>query len=239
MRKLLPLIITTIIFIITMSLGTWQLLRLEYKRKIIKEIERQDGKDFEKTSCKEIKYGDFLSNKYKKVLVTGRIEGSPAYLYSQSPKAYLIEKNLHKYPEGYNLIYKFKCSDKEEIILDYGWVNSSDKKIEAPKGNIEIKAWVMPEDRKKQFITNNKKDSNIWFWVEFDKISEYLKINNTDAKKIYLMKSYKIADYPVGNVLTKTSIRNDHLYYAMTWYAMGLAAAAVYFIYIRGKKNGK
>lgn len=235
-KNLLPGILTIVFFILLSSMGTWQLFRLDMKKTIIQHLEFNQNKPFIPVTCKALKHGLEPNMIYKKVIIEGELARDVAYLYSQGPKTYVLSHKLKKYPHGYNLIYKFKCNDGEQILLDYGWVNTADKTIAFPKQSIKVHGWLMPPDHKKLFVENNKDNSNIWFWVDVPKIADKLGVKYYNSQYFYILKAYKPDGYPVGRDLDKSLIRNDHLAYAITWYALAIVSIIIYYFYKRSNK---
>lgn len=221
---LLPLLVAVLAFSILISLGVWQVFRLQEKElflNLIKNNLNNEAIDIKTLSGKKF---------YAKVKIKGE---------------FLADKNLHLYgqrrmsaeKDGYYLITPFKTEDNKIILVARGWFSSKYKKnidrLIAPNLNMnEIIGVVLPGERKKLFIVDNDIKNNIWFTLDITQAAEvlglrlenfYLIMDNNNGRDGDILKNLQI-----DNLL---HIRNDHLEYAITWFSLAIGLAVIFIIF--------
>ena len=199
------------------ALGTWQLVRLQWKTNIINQIS-------EGLKSPAINYTNKIQTNYQRISVNGEYDfEKQIYLYSLNEKG----------KPGYNVITPFKTQGLENILVNRGWIETVQKnenginKITTTK----IQGLLIKNVKKNIFKPDNEIENNIWF-----------SINSTDVKK-FTGKTFNehILYLEDVNVFTPKpkeitiDLPNNHLKYALTWYSISISIFA-YFLYFR-KKN--
>ena len=208
-----------VFFVITLfcALGTWQLVRLQWKIHLINQIS-------EGLKSPAINYSNKIQKNYQRVSVDGEYDfEKQIYLYSLNEKG----------EPGYDVVTPFKTTGLENILVNRGWIKTIQKnENEINKTmNKKIQGLLLKKAKKNIFKPDNDIEKNIWF-----------SINLTDVKKFTGKKfNEHILYLEDENIITPKpkkitiDLPNNHLKYAITWYSISISIFA-YFLYFR-KKN--
>ena len=208
-----------VFFIITLfcALGTWQLVRLQWKNNLINEI----GEGLKSPA---INYSNKIQKNYQRVIAEGE--------YNFEKQIYLYSLNEKGEP-GYDVITPFKTLDLENILINRGWIKANQKnesiinKVEGKK----IQGLMFKNVKKNIFKPDNEIEKNIWFSINLEDVNKFTgkKFN----EYIFYLEDEKIST-PKPKKIT-IDLPNNHLKYAITWYSISISIF-LYFLYFR-KKN--
>ncbi len=93
------------------ALGTWQLVRLQWKNNLINQIS-------EGLKSPAINYSNEIKTNYQRVIVDGE--------YNFEKQIYLYSLNKKGVP-GYDVVTPFETSDSENILINRGWIKAVQK----------------------------------------------------------------------------------------------------------------
>ena len=199
------------------ALGTWQLVRLQWKNTLINQIS-------EGLRSSPIDYSEKVRVNYQRVAILGK--------YNFEKQIYLYSLNDKGQP-GYDVITPFESQTSENVLVNRGWIKSNLKNnniINKIRGN-KIQGLIIKNIKPNIFKPENDTETNIWFSINLEQVKEVTgkKFSNyilyLEDKKIIIPKPKKITiDLP-----------NNHLKYAFTWYSISISIFG-YFLYFR-KKN--
>ena len=197
------------------GLGTWQIIRLNWKNNLILEIEN---------SLKNPPVELAQSNKenFLKIKTSGSIDfDKQIYLYNLNESG----------TPGFEVINPITIGD-ENFLINRGWIPFE------KKGTQEINVFdqkniigtLKLQGRKNIFKPDNDLDENYWFSLNRKDI---LKFTGKNFSKyiIYLDGNYQL---PRPKKIT-ANISNNHQKYAITWFSLALSILLLY-LYFR-KKN--
>ena len=197
------------------GLGTWQIIRLNWKNNLILEIEN---------SLKNPPVELAQSNKenFLKIKTSGSIDfDKQIYLYNLNESG----------TPGFEVINPITIGN-ENFLINRGWIPFE------KKGTQEINVFdqkniigtLRLQGRKNIFKPDNDLDENYWFSLNREDI---LKFTGKNFSKyiIYLDGNYQ---FPRPKKIT-ANISNNHQKYAITWFSLALSILLLY-LYFR-KKN--
>ena len=214
-NKLLFSVFVYFIILILLSLGFWQLYRLNWKLDLISEIENS----LKKTPI-ELSKAD--KKNFLRIKTSGKIDFDK--------QIYLYNLNDNGNP-GFEVINPI-IVDNKNFLINRGWINFDQK--EKSEINLfdetNIIGTLKLQTKANSFKPKNNIDENYWFTLNRDDIFSYT------GKKfskyiIYLNGDYKT---PEPKVIT-ADISNNHKKYAITWFSMAISILLIY-LYFR-KKN--
>ena len=197
------------------ALGTWQIIRLNWKNNLILEIEN---------SLKNSPVELTQSNKqnYLKIKTSGNIDfEKQIYLYNLNDAG----------TPGFEVLNPIFI-DGENYLLNRGWIPFEKK--DTPEINMfdsnNIVGTLKIQGRKNIFKPDNDIKENYWFSLNREDI---LKFTGKKFSKyiIYLDGDYQ---FPRPKKIT-ANISNNHKKYAMTWFSLAISILLLY-LYFR-KKN--
>ena len=198
-----------------LSLGSWQLYRLNWKLNLLSEIEnslKNNPVEFSKVDKKN----------YLRVKTSGIIDFKK--------QIYLYNLNESGKP-GFEVINPIIINN-ENYLINRGWIpfNKKDK----PEVNLinesNIVGTLKLQHEASTFKPDNDINKNYWFTLNREDIFKYTGKKFSDYI-IYLNGDYKL---PKPKVIT-ANISNNHKKYAITWFSMAISILLIY-LYFR-KKN--
>ena len=198
-----------------LSLGSWQLYRLNWKLNLLSEIEnslKNDPVEFSKVDKKN----------YLRIKTSGII--------NFNKQIYLYNLNESGKP-GFEVINPIIINN-ENYLINRGWIpfNKKDK----PEVNLinesNIVGTLKLQHEASTFKPDNDINKNYWFTLNREDIFKYTGKKFSDYI-MYLNGDYKL---PKPKVIT-ANISNNHKKYAITWFSMAISILLIY-LYFR-KKN--
>ena len=202
------------IILVLLSLGSWQLYRLNWKLNLISEIENSL-----KNNPVELSKSD--KKNYLRIKTSGQIDfDKQIYLY-----------NLNKSGKpGFEVINPILIGN-ENYLINRGWI-SFDKKDQSEINFVnedKIIGTLKLQTKASTFKPENDIEKNYWFTLNRDDVFKYTGKNFSNFI-IYLNGDYKT---PEPKVIT-ANISNNHKKYAITWFSMAISILLIY-LYFRRK----
>ena len=214
-NKFLFSVFVYFIILTLLSLGFWQIYRLNWKLELIEQIENSLKND-------PVELSNFEKKNYLRIKPSGEIDfDKQIYLY-----------NLNDVGKpGFEVINPIKIGD-ENYLVNRGWIPLEKKDL--PEINLvdqnQIVGTLMLQTKPSTFKPENDIEKNYWFTLDREDILKFTGRNFSEYV-IYLNGDYKI---PKPRVIT-AKISNNHKKYAITWFSMAISILLIY-LYFR-KKN--
>ena len=214
-NKLLFSVFVYFIILTLLSLGFWQIYRLNWKLELIEQIENSLKND-------PIELSNIEKKNYLRIKTSGEIDFDK--------QIYLYNLNDNGKP-GFEVVNPIKIGD-ENFLINRGWIPFQKKdlpEINLINQNI-IVGTLMLQTKPSTFKPENDIEKNYWFTLNREDILNFTGRNFSEYV-IYLNGEYKI---PKPRVIT-AKISNNHKKYAITWFSMAISILLIY-LYFR-KKN--
>jgi surfeit locus 1 family protein len=224
--QLLPLLLTILVFVILLSLGFWQIARLQEK---------------------ELFLSSMKNNLNNSPIDIKTLSGNKLYAKIRANGYFLVGKNLHLYgrrsmsteKDGYYLVTPFQTDDNKIILVVLGWFAGRHKKNidNIIDNSMEITGVILPGEKTKLFVLDNDVKNNVWFTLDLTQASDVLGLKLED---FYLVmegnnnRSDILKSLSIENLL---NVRNNHLEYAITWFALAISLAVIFMICNLSKRN--
>ena len=214
-NKLLFSVFVYFIILTLLSLGFWQIYRLNWKLELIEQIENSLKND-------PVELSNVEKKNYLRIKTSGEIDfDKQIYLYNLNDAG----------KPGFEVINPIKIGD-ENYLMNRGWIPFEKKDL--PELNLvdqnQIVGTLMLQTKPSTFKPENDIEKNYWFTLNREDISKFTGRNFSEYV-IYLNGDYKI---PKPRVIT-AKISNNHKKYAITWFSMAISILLIY-LYFR-KKN--
>ena len=198
-----------------LSLGSWQLYRLNWKLDLISEIENS-------LKINPVELSKSNNQNYLRIKTSGTVDFDK--------QIYLYNLNNSGKP-GFEVINPILIGN-ENYLINRGWI-PFDKKDKAEINLINtnhIIGTLKKQSKANSFKPENDIEKNYWFTLDRDDIFSYT------GKKFSKYIIYINGDYktPEPKVIT-ANISNNHKKYAITWFSMAISILLIY-LYFR-KKN--
>ncbi len=208
---------------VLVSLGNWQMRRLQWKEAILDEIEARIAADPVALPADP----DPERDKYLAVTVTGRME----------PGEIPVLVSTRDLGAGYRIIAPFVTADGRRILIDRGYVPTSAKDAPRALGPMTVIGNLHWPDEIDSFTPEPDRKANIWFARDVPALAAEL---GTDPVLVIARSRTDPGVTPLP--VDTAGIPNDHLQYAVTWYGLALVWAAMtgYFLWRnRARKQSK
>ena len=196
-------------------LGSWQIIRLNWKLELINQIE---------TSLKDTPV-NLSNNKHTNYL---RIKTSGSINFEK--QIYLYNLNGKGKP-GFEVINPLKVGN-DNYLLNRGWIpfnKKDDETINIIDENY-INGVLRKQIKPNMFKPENDLLENYWFTLDRDDIFKFTG-ENFSPYVIYLSGNN---EFPKPKSIT-ANISNNHKKYALTWFSLAISILLIY-LYLR-KKN--
>ena len=214
-NKFLFSVFVYFIILTLLSLGFWQIYRLNWKLELIDQIENS-------LKNNPVELSNIEKKNYLRIKTSGDIDfDKQIYLYNLNDAG----------KPGFEVINPIKIGD-ENYLVNRGWIPFEKKDL--PEINEvdqnQIVGTLMLQTKPSTFKPENDIEKNYWFTLNREDILKFTGRNFSDYV-IYLNGDYKI---PKPRLIT-AKISNNHKKYAITWFSMAISILLIY-LYFR-KKN--
>ena len=199
---------------IFIALGSWQLIRLDWKNELLNKIEVSLKKE-------PVELMTNVPEDYLKIRTSGIIDfDKQIYLYSLNEKG----------TPGFNVINPIIINNKN-FLLNRGWIPFDKKNTKEIVifDHKTILGTLKKQSKASRFKPVNDIDDNYWFTLDRDDIFKYTS-KNFSPFVIYLNNNLEL---PKSKIIT-VNIPNSHKKYAITWFSLALS---IFLFYLYVRKN--
>ncbi len=237
-RRLVPLLLMLPMLAILLALGTWQLERRAWKADLLERIEAGLRGP---AAPLPADIGDPAGWEWRRVTVEGR--------FDHAAEMRLLART-HEGRVGIHLVTPLLRPEGPPVLIDRGWVpetglTASDAPgetpaaaIARPEGPVTVEGvarlpagpgWMQPD---------NDPPANRWFWIDLTAMAEAAGL---DAVAPLLIEALPGGQedvgqaangpeaYPTG-IAPRVDLPNNHLQYAITWYAFAAILIAIFLV---------
>ena len=226
----IPSIMTLIGLAILISLGKWQLDRQEWKLGLIERIQaRAHGEPVSLSEAERI-WENERDVEYYRVQLAGR------FLHRYERHLYGVVDGQ----AGWRILTPFETTDGDIVFVDRGIVPDSLKDAASRKagqieGAVEVVGLARAPEEQGLFTPDNHADANRWFWRDVSGMAGSLPPGMAEKTLGFMVEAESQAvpgGWPKGGV-TRLTLPNRHLEYAITWFGLAAALFAVFVAYAR------
>ena len=214
-RFIVPLLFGVIGTAILVSLGTWQVQRLDWKRGILAEIEgRIDGAPEPLPTLV-----DPSAQKYQPVAISG--------VFGDGEVHVLV--SVKRRGAGYRVIAPFITDTGRTVLVDRGFVDLEDKDTTRRLGDTKVSGNLHWPDDRNSSTPENDTTKNIWFARDIGAMAETL----STEPLLVIARQETPADQGIMPLPVSTAgIPNDHKHYAITWFSLAAVWTLMTAVYI-------
>ncbi len=206
---------------VAIGLGVWQVQRLTWKETLIADLEARST-----ATAAELPKGAWIAEAmlYRPYRLAGTLHPELSLNLLSRPRAN---------QQGRHLVAPLVLMDGRVVLLDRGWVPLDWTAPQAPEPrSVEIEAlartggwqgseWLKPA---------NDPAGNAWLWLDLPAMAEAVGLPGVETGLYFSARAdQEPGRYPVGGQ-TQVNLRNDHLEYAITWFALAFAVSVTYIL---------
>lgn len=208
---------------VLVGLGVWQMQRLGEKTALIERIEAG-------LSAAPAPLPADLSDTdpwhYRRVQVEG------VFLHEHE---LFVASRTYRGQVGLNVVTPLRRTDGQVILVNRGWIppDRRDRATRAdglPEGTLSISGIARRPAERGWMQPDNDAAANLWFWLDLSAMAEA-----TDVGAVPLLiveADVEGGTLPVGGQ-TRLDIPNNHLQYAITWFAFAVILLVIFVLYHR------
>ncbi len=221
-------------FAVLIALGTWQVQRLHWKESLIAQ----------RTAAVSAPPAALPRTlEAARALDFHRVEASGVFLHDREIRVHAIERRSGG--AGYLVLTPLRLEDGAVVFVERGWVPTDKRDAAAradgnPPGEVSVEGLLRlaPAEKPGWFLPANDPSQGEWFWIDLPALARAAGV--PEALPFYLEAeaSPNPGGFPVGGQ-ANTELPNDHLQYAITWYALAAALAVIYLILLRRERAAR
>jgi len=230
-RRFRPRLWTTVATLpalaLLIGLGVWQLQRLEWKNARIAEMSAR--MDPPAMALPRPLPDDLSALRFQRVALTGR--------YHHDRELYRRAQPLRN-TRGAHIITPMSLEDGRTVLVNRGWVpldrlDPAERPDSQPAGTVTLDAivrfggwdgvsWLRPA---------NDPAANAWLWMDLDRMAKAAGVPEATTR-LYLdaVEGANPGQWPLGGQ-TRVNLRNAHLNYALTWFALAFGLVVIYVLF--------
>lgn len=225
--RLAPTLFTVPALLILLGLGTWQVQRLHWKEGLIAQRAAMVAAP---PIAPPQTLAEAEANQFRHVADDGALlNDKEIYLAATSDSG----------ESGYQVLTPLREAGGRIVLVNRGFVPlelKDPKKRGAGElsGTVHIAGLLRtpPAEKPTWFLPDNRADLNLWFWVDLPAMAKAAGVPDAAPFYIDADKTPNPGGWPKGGV-TRLELPNDHLQYAITWYALAVALIVIYALYHR------
>ena len=218
-------------FLVLVALGSWQVQRLMWKSDLIAFREAQLAAPAMPLPA-DLSDADALDAiDYRRVTLSGTfVHGREIHLAA-----------TRRGTVGFRVITPLERDDGPAVLVERGWVPAEARDPERrPEGQltgaVTIEGVLRTRGRRGWFTPDNEVARNYWFWLDLPAMAAYAG-EGVPPLVVEAGPAPNPGGLPVGREY-RVGLTNDHLGYAITWYALAVALAVIYVLSQRRPPDG-
>ena len=223
-----PLVATLGALAMLVTLGTWQLERKAWKESLIAQIEARaygaPGEIVPEAAWSSWRAQD---DEFRRVRLTG------VFLHElEAPVHGLAPRPGGGAAQGHFILTPLKRPDGSVVIVNRGFVtpelrDPASRQAGQVAGEVSVTGLVRAPEGPRRFVPDNDPARNVWFTRDAGAIARAKGLERVAPFIIDADATPNPGGWPKGGQ-TPLTLRNDHLGYALTWFGLAAALAAVF-----------
>jgi surfeit locus 1 family protein len=219
---------------ILIALGTWQVQRLAWKTDLIATMDAR-------LALPPANLSDLLAagtpEDFRPVRVNGTfLHDHEMYLAARSYQSQL----------GYHVVTPLLLDGggpgSQAVLVDRGWVPVDRQKPESRAagqlpGKVTVEGILRLPAKPGTFTPDNRPDQNMWYWPDLPAMGAHAGLAQVAPVLIEAGPEANPGGLPIGGQ-TRVNLPNDHLQYAITWYALAVTLVVIYLVSRRRRTAG-
>lgn len=223
---------------VLLGLGTWQILRLEQKEAQIAARQTRLAQEPLEALPEAVT-----------AKLADRLDFRPARLFGQFLPEIEFQLGSQTYGRkvGRHIIVPFRLADGRVLLVNRGWVpedlqDPGTRPESRPKASAAVTGLLRAAPLRKPsgFTPENDVAGNFWHWLDTQAMLREAGVQAGIAA-VYLQAT-AAAGEDAETALPRplppdVSLRNSHLEYALTWYALALVLAIIALVFLRQNRR--
>ena len=236
------LLITAATVFTLAGLGVWQVKRLFWKEALIEQIKAANASEPLQAIPSQV--GDWDEYRFRKVQFEGTLY--PNIAFHLTPRHYKGRLGYHIFSPV--LLTPALEGENRVVLVNRGWVSTDNKDaVDIPSPYIPYEnqrftftGMIRTSVERNPFTPANQPERNVWFGRDVQQMADHANIEgqllpiSIDLLEVTVPDaSASVQAVPVSG---EVKLMNNHLGYAITWFALAIVAAVIFILYHREKK---
>ncbi len=210
--------------ITTVSLGIWQIQRLEEKTALIARIE-------------QAQQGEAVSDIPREEAALRALEFYPVTLTGMWVRDvhFTIAARYFRGTVGYHLLQPLTLADGRVALVNRGWI-APEMKDRPPleSGRARLTATLRIGADRNWFTPESQPEKNMWFGRDVAAMSAHAGLKQIVPATFDVIAPIVKGEFPVPSG-GEIKLRNDHLSYILTWFGIALGMIVIFVLSHRKK----
>lgn len=209
---------------VLLTLGTWQVQRLNWKADLIQTLERQLAAPVDHYPAAS---SQDASMEFRPFSLTGN------WAQYISPQRYRAVAKAGV--PGHHVLAVLEADGGAAVLVDLGWLASKDaERLSLPTGPVTLEGaglWL-PGTQKAPFTPENEPAARQWYWLDLEALDAALGVELAPLglRASAVSTAATVDPAPVPQALS-VDLPNNHLGYAVTWYGLAAGLVGVYLAF--------
>ena len=214
-----------------LALGTWQMQRLYWKEGLIAErTARFTAQTVASPAAGTVLAADEMAAlDYRRATATG--------IFMHDRELYLAARTMNG-NAGYQIVTPMTLGGGGTLLVNRGWVPAERKDANRRgqgqiEGTVTVEGILRRPGSQNWLVPDNEPLNNLWFWTDLNSMA--VAVGPGEAVVPMFLEAGPAENpggLPIGGQ-TRIQVPNDHLQYAIIWYALALAFGVIYIVYTR------
>jgi surfeit locus 1 family protein len=223
-------------FIALIGLGTWQVERLAWKEGLIAAIDQRIHSAPHDLAATEKQFAETGDVDYQPVTVSGSFDHTKERHFLAT----------HEGQAGFFVYTPLMLADGRAVLVNRGFV-PFDRKDPATRaegqvaGAVEVTGLARNPlaEKPSMLVPDNEPDKNIFYWKDHEAMASSVGLDTGKLVPFFIDAgpAPNAGGLPVGGV-TIIELPNNHLQYALTWYGLAAALAAIFGAWFWQRRSG-
>jgi len=221
-----PTLITIPVLIALVGFGTWQIQRLLWKDALIAEREARLASppiDVAEIPTRNAAF------EHRRVWATG------TFLHDR--EMHLVARS-HRGQVGVRVVTPMALAGGDHVLVDRGWVprhkiDPAGRRDGQIDNSTRIVGILRAGGRPSAWTPDNVPDDNVWHYIDIPAMAARAGLSKVREFVVLAGPAANPGGLPIGTPFA-VEVANNHLQYAVTWYALAAVLAAIYLIYHLG-----
>jgi surfeit locus 1 family protein len=230
--RLVPTLVTVPGVLLLLGLSLWQVERLHWKEGLIAQ---RDAAVVAAPIAPPQALAEVEADQFRHIAAEGQfLNDSEIFLAASSDSG----------ASGYQVLTPLKMADGRMMFVNRGFIplelkDRAKREAGEPDGTVRVVGLlrVPPASKPSFFLPDNRPDLNLWFWVDLPAMAKAAGVAQVLPFYVDADKTANPGGWPQGGI-TRLDLPNDHLQYAITWFALAIALVVIYVLYHRRGSSG-
>lgn len=211
------------------GLGVWQLQRLAWKRDLLATVEARISAS---ALALPAQVTDAAALDFRRVAVRGR--------FAHERELFLAGRSRRGRP-GVQVVTPLLREGAAAVLVNRGWA-PLEKKDPASRaagqvaGTVTVTGIARVPRAPGLFVPENDPAKGFWMTVDVDAMAAARGVAPVLPVIVEADATPNPGGAPIGGI-TRIDYRNDHLQYALTWFALAVALVVIFVVYHRGPRE--